>query len=396
MLRAVFIDAEPPSSTGGGIRTCLLHTLHLLRSEGMQTLVYSHNPGVFAQAGHESRPLQRVAWPSGWARPLRRFAYQGMHDQTVAFGISAWLAETLSRDDTPLSRYEFCDYEGYAYHALRSSQLKSRIAIRLHTPRYMVNTALARPRLSGLALKWRESHCLRRARCVLAPSPHFAQAYFPKLHVQPLFNVPPELPDTARQATQDALTPDFVFVGRWEPRKGLHILLEAFSQFRADIGDAVQARLRLVGDRVDSDYAQEVESLACYQRGLQQGWLSLEPGFTGPKAELYAASRVLVVPSLWENAPYVVSEAMAHGLLVLGSRTGDMIPAQEATHGLAPEPGSVSSWREALKTLWERRAESSVWIKKQEQWLLQRRTEAIARTLRHWREWPESQSGLAR
>jgi glycosyltransferase involved in cell wall biosynthesis len=394
MLRAVFIDAEPVSSTGGGIRTCLLKTMDLLRSEGVHTLVYSHNPQVYCLAGHEARPLQRTAWPSGWARPLRRYAYQGLHDQVVAFGISAWLAEALIQDDTPMSHYEFCDYEGYAYHALQSAQLRPRIALRLHTPRYMVNTALPGPRLSSLALKWRERQCLKRTERVLAPSPHFAETYFPELHTQTLYNVPPEIPPATNRVPQDVLTPDFVFVGRWEPRKGLHVLLDAFSQFRLGAMDATHARLRIVGDAVDSGYARAVESLASYRQGLQQGWLSVEPGYSGPKAGLYAASRILLVPSLWENTPYVFSEAMAQGLIVMGSRTGDMIATQESTHGLAPEPGSVSSWCEALKALWQRRDESPLWLLKQDQWLQRRRLESIRQTLQHWREWHAPDPGV--
>lgn len=382
-LRVVYIDAEPQGKVGGGIRTSLLSAMNLLKAHGIKTLVYSHNPEAYT--GHQVRALQRRPWPSGWARPLRRLAYGYCHEQAIAFGISAWLAETLARDHTPQSHYEFCDYEGYAFHSLQVAALRSCSAIRLHTPHYLARAAQKKPDIGDRILRWRELHCLRRAIKVLVPSPHFASEHFCDLTAETCYNVPPEIPEEVLGKSDKPLLPRFVFVGRWEPRKGLHIALDAFARFHRETPDA---HLHVIGDPVDERYAEKVKSLASYREGLQKGWLTLAPGFAGPKSELYASASILLVPSLWENAPYVFSEAMAHGLIVLGTRTGEMIPAQEASHGILPQAGSVEAWHAALQKLWGRRDEAPRWRQKQWQWLRDRDEAASLQTLTLWRNWP--------
>jgi len=57
----------------------------------------------------------------------------------------------------------------------------------------------------------------------------------------------------------------------------------------------------------------------------------------------------LVVPSTWpENAPYVILEALASGIAVIGSRIGG-IPEMIADAARLFEPGSAASLAEALR-----------------------------------------------
>lgn len=99
--------------------------------------------------------------------------------------------------------------------------------------------------------------------------------------------------------------PRFLFVGRFHPLKGVHLLLEAF--VRAAIPGA---RLTLVGSGAQEPRLRRLaDRLGVADRLTWTGKL--------PRAELAARYRehdVLVAPSLYESGGLVALEAMAQGL----------------------------------------------------------------------------------
>jgi glycosyltransferase involved in cell wall biosynthesis len=67
--------------------------------------------------------------------------------------------------------------------------------------------------------------------------------------------------------------------------------------------------------------------------------------FLGPVAraampQVYASAAVCVVPSRWENFPYVCLEAMASGCAVVASRVGGLAEIiEDGVNGILVEPG---------------------------------------------------------
>lgn len=141
------------------------------------------------------------------------------------------------------------------------------------------------------------------------------------------------------------------FAGRLEPRKGLLELAEALKEILprhpdwnvviaghavpsclsgADVEVMARARLQMFGDRV--------QFLGRLSPERMEGFLA--------ELDLY------VFPSLWDNFPYAVLEAMAAGKAIVGTRTGavaDML--DEGKAGLLVEPGQVRQLAHALDTL---------------------------------------------
>jgi phosphatidyl-myo-inositol alpha-mannosyltransferase len=116
-----------------------------------------------------------------------------------------------------------------------------------------------------------------------------------------------------------------VFVGRPDPRKGLHVLLRAWPEIRRRTG----VRLRLVGPRPE-----DVAALA----GAGDGIDVLGPlGADGVGAEL-ATARLLVAPSLGqESFGMVLTQAFAHATPVVASRIpGYVEVVDEETGVLVP------------------------------------------------------------
>lgn len=119
----------------------------------------------------------------------------------------------------------------------------------------------------------------------------------------------------------------FVFVGRVEPRKGLHLLAEAWE--RADLGDA---RLAVVGAIVD-EYRPHVAAF------LERSDVT-HIDFTDAVADLMRSADVLVLPTLEEGSALVSYEAQAAGCaLVVSDACGAL--ADDRVHGLVHPAGDV-------------------------------------------------------
>lgn len=138
---------------------------------------------------------------------------------------------------------------------------------------------------------------------------------------------------------------EILFAGVLIPRKGLHFLLEAFARVQAELP---QARLRLVGEAANRDYAaqlrRQVAELRLTERVIFEAHV--------PQAQLaqrMADARVLVLPSQSEGLGKVIIEAMLCGTPVLASAV-DGIPeiVEEGVNGYLVPPGDVDGLAERM------------------------------------------------
>jgi glycosyltransferase involved in cell wall biosynthesis len=115
------------------------------------------------------------------------------------------------------------------------------------------------------------------------------------------------------------------FVGRLDPAKGLHVLLDAEQALEADI--PVELHVWGTGREPHQKYAD-----AIIARARQRPRVVVhEPTHT--PAEIYREIDVLAVPSVWlETGPIVVLEALASGVPVVGSNLGGI--AERVRHGV--------------------------------------------------------------
>jgi glycosyltransferase involved in cell wall biosynthesis len=135
------------------------------------------------------------------------------------------------------------------------------------------------------------------------------------------------------------------FVGRYEPRKGLHVLIEAMrglpSQLAIEVhvwGLATTAAQRTYRDAIKRQAADDPR--VRFHEGADAG-------------RCYALVDVLAVPSTgFETGPLVVLEAQAAGLPVIGSRLGGI--AERVRHdvdGLLVPPNDPAALAVALRGL---------------------------------------------
>lgn len=108
-----------------------------------------------------------------------------------------------------------------------------------------------------------------------------------------------------------------LFIGRMDPIKGVHLIIEAFGRGRQNLGDWC---LVLVGTR--SAYREEMERKVL-DMGLKDSVVFLDPIFGEGKSEAYHAAEFIVVPSIKDAMTIVAPEAACCGKPVLITNTCD-------------------------------------------------------------------------
>lgn len=396
-MEIVFIDPEPPDTAGGGIRTYARLAMAACREAGASARVYTHNPAAYP--GERAAPIGRLPW---LPRPLRGLAYRLGYGQNALWEHARWLERELAAADAPGRVYEFADYLGYAFFALRNPRLRPRCIVRVHTPAFLIAPVPQgiRNRLFARLSTWREKDSLTRASFLVAPSAEFMREKLPWLegwkHVPNPLPPNPQLPagsslraartdqaerlraaETAaqpgplpdsRDAAWSAAAPDpvavaeaaraaarpdrilasrFLYLGRVETRKGVMPLVQAFARLAVERPFAC---LTLVGPIGEAGYAKEVaDAIAALPKAIRDRIEWEPPCAPSGRAALFARHTALVVPSLWENSPYVYFEGMAAGLVCIGSATGEMKAVARATGAPSPAPGNPDDWVASLR-----------------------------------------------
>jgi glycosyltransferase involved in cell wall biosynthesis len=164
-------------------------------------------------------------------------------------------------------------------------------------------------------------------------------------------DLPVDFERPIRSASRDGIL-RVGFLGRWDPVKGVHILVDAFRRLPA----SCRAELVIHGLPLDQAYERSVRKMA---EGVPRITIA-EPV---ERRRLFAALAnidVLAVPSLWlETGPLVVLEAFAAGVPVLGSNLGGIaeLVRTERSGTLLP-PGDVDAWSREIAS---RAAQAPTW-----------------------------------
>lgn len=146
-----------------------------------------------------------------------------------------------------------------------------------------------------------------------------------------------------KPSDQEAETGLVLYCGRLEFRKGVHILVRSIPYV---LEKCPQAKFIFLGDDcgMKGYLIRKVAELGIADKVK---FIPAVPRKNMP--EYYQRGQVCVVPSLWENYPYTVLEAMACGRAVIASRCGG-IPEiiQDGENGVLTEPGSVTGLADSI------------------------------------------------
>lgn len=143
------------------------------------------------------------------------------------------------------------------------------------------------------------------------------------------------------------------FLGRWDTVKGIHVLVDAVRRLPFSIPIKLEIyclRPKAVEEKI---YYEKVSDMISKDHRI-----SLGPELSRDKAPIaLAESDLLAVPSQWlETGPYVVLEAQAAGIPVLGSNLGGIAELiQHGVNGWLVSASDISAWSKAIAMLAEDR-----------------------------------------
>jgi len=134
---------------------------------------------------------------------------------------------------------------------------------------------------------------------------------------------------------EEPIEPTILFVGRLVHRKGVHVLIKAFSEVIDEVPDA---KLLIVGE----GYMKPFLQLITRQLNLEESVKFLGRISEDKLPDIYRRSRIVVVPSLYrESFGMVAIETMASGRPVIATRVGGLPEVvEDGRSGFIVPPGN--------------------------------------------------------
>jgi glycosyltransferase involved in cell wall biosynthesis/GT2 family glycosyltransferase len=270
----------------------------------------------------------------------------------------------------PFDYIEFPDYFAEGYFAFAARRTMGALAgavlgLRLHTPTRDCRDINAESWLDErlATLEYVEDACIRHADLVVSPSRALRDRLAQRLGAdapQTLASAPvvpyPFLPDDLAQPAETRRLPrgvrggrSVVFVGRLERRKGVESLVRAAVILLERRVDAV---FTLVG--ADTETGPGSRSMLAHLRRLIPGRLRGRIEFAGPvgRPEAIDALRradLVALPSLWDNFPNALLEAMALGACIVSTDAGGIPEIIESgVSGLLVPPADEHALADAI------------------------------------------------
>ena len=137
-------------------------------------------------------------------------------------------------------------------------------------------------------------------------------------------------------------SPYFLFSGRWEPRKNVPRILEAFAKFKKN--RATDYKLVFTGERT---WAARESAEMMERLGIAADVVDLGKSPLADLPLLYGGASALVHPSLWESFGLVLLEAMQSGTPLITSNLSAM-PEIAGQAALLVDPYQVEEIAEAM------------------------------------------------
>jgi glycosyltransferase involved in cell wall biosynthesis len=328
-MTIIYISSEYPPETGnGGIGTYTKYIAQGMSTLGHKVYVICRTSGTeparkTIHGVHVHRiPPSTFPLPEGRLFFSMRVLMRKMFYHTLvrlSWAIAAGKeVESIAREESvSVIEYPECGAEGLCI----PKNIKALKVVRLHTPWSMVKKMDNIKECPGdeLLFPYLELHSIRQAHLVSSPSKALRQKI--RMTRTRQGSVIPNPIDT--RIFSRSCGNCWIYTGRVEHRKGVHILLQAYIDL---FTTHTPPQLLIVGAPYGTDdngvfYGDTIESLIrnCGHQDRITWYKGVPPEEVRSKLQ---QSTVAFFPSLWENFPYTCLEAMASGCAVVASDCG--------------------------------------------------------------------------
>jgi glycosyltransferase involved in cell wall biosynthesis len=351
-LHICFVSQEYPPETGwGGIGAYTYEIALGLARMGQRVCVISLANGPETVTKRDGVEVHRVCRRPDWSR------WKGLWWANRFWPGFAWAAAQRLRhihSDHPVDVVEAaeCRADGLFVPILRR---RPRLVVRLHTAWVFVD------RLNGIVPDWKkrlmyreEATAIRRADLVTAPSQAVVDLTQTWVHFgrQSVRVIPNPVDSAAYSPAGGDGAAEVLVIGRLEQRKGAGVLANVMPEV---LRRCPRSSFRFVGgDGADPTGKSWRERLIAGVPADERRRVHFEQV---PRSELvkrYQRAGVCVLPSVWENFPYALLEAMACGVPVVGTRTGGLPELiEDRVSGLVVPKADPAALTDGICTLLE-------------------------------------------
>lgn len=395
-------EEYPPETGWGGIATYGFNLAQGLAGAGHRVIVISgcvDRPSITRQDGIEVHRV-KFAPRAGWKQRLwqglvgRRLSRYPEFRRRLEFALAARKRFRHLYDRIPIHLVESPEYFGSLW-AIQKLRRRCPTMIKLHTPSevncWVNDVPVSKDiRLSNIL----EKGSTRRADKLTAPSRKIidivTQRWLPGVRGIEHLEYPIDTDIYAPGPGRETARRHFLFTGRLEHRKGVHLLVEAFARVADDIPDF---DLHLAGHDTPT-FARDGRQGLRFLEYLEGAGLSPQVRarieFLGriPLRELiplYRGAFACIVPSTsFENFPNSCLEAIACGKAVIVSDAGGMVEMVEHMRsGIHVKANDVDSLAAAIRHLAQHPQETAQFGQRAREIALERYATAkiVARTM---------------
>ncbi|MHB1426119.1 MAG: glycosyltransferase family 4 protein [Gemmataceae bacterium] len=346
-LHICYISQEYPPETGwGGIGSYTYEMAHGLVKAGQRVTVISLAEGEESITNWGGVEVHRVRRGPEWERwrllwRLNRF-WPGF----------AWAAaRRLKRihSDCPVDVVEAAENRADGFFVPLFARGPRRV-VRLHTPWIFID------RLNGIVadrrkrfIYYQEARTIRSADLVTSPCQAMVDLTdtWISLKGRRVSVVPNPVNTDTYAPGEETKRGEILVVGRLEQRKGAALLAEALPSV---LRRCSRAFFRFVGsDGVDASGRSWRERLLDGVPLSDRGRVQFERVSRTELIGRYRQADMCVLPSVWENFPYALLEAMACGVPAVGTRCGGLPELiEDGVSGLVIPPADATALIEAL------------------------------------------------
>jgi glycogen(starch) synthase len=349
----------PPDTGGGGIAAYAHYAALGLKKAGHKVSVISAQAnGSLAYQSVDGIEVHRIPAPLSsyrWSRlPIVGRQMRFVRDLIYAWRVRQLLLSGKLGFQPDIVEYADIDAEGF-FHA---NSLCPHV-IKLHTPHSVLKhfySSREIPYALG-GVEWMERRTIRSANGISSPSLYLAEQVANDIGIeQSRIQYVPNFIDT-NQFVPDSVTDQsqslsVLYVGRLEPLKGAVIFAKAIPFIRKEFS---KARFIFLGvDRSAEDGTSQKAQLERFfiqesvMDHVEFHWHDTPDVFLS----YYRKAAVFVMPSLFENSPYTLLEAMSCGKACVVSRAGGMTEMLvDGESGLFFEPGNSADLTEKVIAL---------------------------------------------
>ncbi|RNI29227.1 glycosyltransferase [Rufibacter latericius] len=257
------------------------------------------------------------------------------HVTNISYEFAAIVQSFIAQEGAP-DIIEAQEYLGIAYYLLQFKHLhypwikNIPVVITMHSPSflYMEYNHVQQYKYPNYWICEMERFCLQAANLIISPSQFMVRELAERFHLTNdnlvIIPNPYEIQDVVLPETEGDQPSEIIFFGKLTFQKGASKLLMYFKEMW---DNGFNEPLFLVGGQ-DIVYHPEGKTMGDlirnkYKTYIEKGLLRLEDRISPSQIKSrLAAAKVVIVPSLNDNLPYVVFEMMGLGKVVLASKQG--------------------------------------------------------------------------